>query len=88
MANYCQAPLRTTPNNDCSESNFTTNLIFDKARSYWPTIPPIIPVCKSMWWQNIKFGQFPQPITLIPRVMAWRAEGINEPIQKIMGNKQ
>ncbi len=38
MVNYCQTPLRTAPNKHYSESNFTTNSIFDKARGYWPII--------------------------------------------------
>lgn len=38
MVKHYQAPLGTTPNTKYNKHNFTTNLIMDKARGYWPTI--------------------------------------------------
>ncbi len=43
-----------------------------------PTIPPIIPVGKSTWWEGVKSGRFPQPIKLGPRITAWRVEDIKK----------
>lgn len=40
--------------------------------------PPLIPVCKSTWWDGVKSGRFPKPIKLSPRVTVWRAEDIRE----------
>jgi prophage regulatory protein len=41
-----------------------------------PTIPPIIPVSKSTWWEGVKSGRFPKPVKLGPRTTAWRVEDI------------
>ena len=41
-----------------------------------PPIPPIIPVCKTVWWQGVKTGRFPQPVKLGPRTTCWRVEDI------------
>lgn len=37
-----------------------------------PPIKPIIPVCRTTWWNGVKSGRFPKPIKLGPRVTAWR----------------
>ena len=41
-----------------------------------PPIPPVIPVSKSTWWNQVKRGQFPQPVKLGPRITVWRVEDI------------
>ena len=41
-----------------------------------PSIPALIPVARSTWWQGVKDGRFPQPVKLGPRTTAWRAEDI------------
>lgn len=41
-----------------------------------PPIPPIIPVCKSTWWNGVKSGRYPKPYKLGKRITAWRAEDI------------
>lgn len=46
-----------------------------------PSIPALIPVCKSTWWQGIKTGRFPMPIKLGPRITAWRVEDIRQLIE-------
>lgn len=35
-----------------------------------------IPVGKSTWWVGVKFGRFPKPVKLGPRITAWRVEDI------------
>lgn len=47
-----------------------------------PNIPPLIPVCKSTWWNGINSGRFPKPIKLGPRISVWRAEEIRQLINK------
>jgi hypothetical protein len=46
-----------------------------------PPIPPIIPVCKTTWWEGVKTGRFPKPVKLGPRVTAWRVEDIRALIE-------
>lgn len=41
-----------------------------------PPVPPIIPVCKSTWWEGVKAGRFPEPVKLSPRVTVWRASEV------------
>jgi prophage regulatory protein len=41
-----------------------------------PSIPAIIPVGKSTWWEGVKSGRFPKPVKLGPRITAWRVEDI------------
>jgi prophage regulatory protein len=47
--------------------------------------PPIIPVCKSTWWEGIKAGRFPAGVKLSPRVTVWRAEDIRALIEGTKG---
>ena len=35
-----------------------------------------IPVSKSIWWQGVKEGRFPQPQKLGPRTTVWKAEDV------------
>ncbi len=48
-----------------------------------PPIPPIIPVCKSTWWDGCKSGRFPKPIKLSERCTVWKAEDIHALIKKL-----
>jgi prophage regulatory protein len=41
-----------------------------------PSIPAIIPVGKSTWWEGVKSGRFPKPVKLGPRITVWRVEDI------------
>lgn len=41
-----------------------------------PPIPAIIPVSKSTWWNGVKTGRFPSPVSLGARTTAWRVEDI------------
>ncbi len=43
-----------------------------------PQVLRFIPVSKSLWWEGIKSGRFPQPVKLSQKVTAWRAEDIKE----------
>lgn len=47
-----------------------------------PPILPVIPVSKSVWWQGIKVGIYPQPVKLSARVTAWRVEDIRALIEQ------
>ncbi|MFZ5811906.1 MAG: helix-turn-helix transcriptional regulator [Thermodesulfobacteriota bacterium] len=39
-------------------------------------LPPVIPVCRSTWWQGVKEGRYPAPIKLGLRCTAWKASDI------------
>lgn len=41
-----------------------------------PPIKPLIPVCKTSWWNGVKSGRFPKPVKLGPRITAWKSEDI------------
>lgn len=47
-------------------------IIGDKERG----LPPVIPVCRSTWWQGVKDGRFPSPVKLGLRCTAWKASDI------------
>lgn len=46
-----------------------------------PAIQPLIPVGKSVWWDGVKTGRYPQPLKISPRVTVWRAEDIRALIE-------
>lgn len=50
-----------------------------------PPTPPIIPVCKSTWWQGVKTGRYPKPVKLSERCTAWRVEDIRAHIEQVGG---
>jgi predicted DNA-binding transcriptional regulator AlpA len=39
-------------------------------------ILPLIPICKTSWWEGIRKGRFPKGIKLSPGVTVWRAEDL------------
>ncbi|WP_082139960.1 helix-turn-helix transcriptional regulator [Desulfovibrio sp. TomC] len=39
-------------------------------------IAPLVPVCKSTWWQWVREGKAPKPVRIGPRCVAWRASEI------------
>jgi len=39
-------------------------------------ILPLIPVCRSSWYQGIREGRYPKGVLLGPRTRAWSAESI------------
>lgn len=42
-----------------------------------PTIPALIPVGKTTWWEGVRSGRYPQPVrSLGKRITAWRVEDI------------
>ena len=47
-----------------------------------PPIPPLIPVSRATWWAGIKVGRYPRPVSLGPRIAAWRAADIYRLIQE------
>lgn len=54
-------------------------IIGDKKRG----IPPIIPVCKSTWWEGCKTGRYPKPIKLGPMTTVWSCSSIAALVEKI-----
>lgn len=46
-------------------------------------ITPIIPVGRTTWLMGVKNGDYPQPIKLSPRTVAWRAEDIRQLIKDL-----
>lgn len=48
------------------------SIIGDKKKG----IPPIIPVSKSTWWAKVAAGEFPQPVRIGKRCVAWKASDI------------
>jgi prophage regulatory protein len=46
-------------------------------------IAPIIPVCKTTWWEGVKSGRFPKPTRRLgPRIAAWRVEDIRALVER------
>ena len=39
-------------------------------------IPPLIPICRSSWYQKVRAGVYPVGVLLGPRTRAWRVEDI------------
>jgi prophage regulatory protein len=46
-------------------------------------IPSIIPVGRTTWLNGVKSGDYPQPIKLSPRTVAWRVEDIRQLIEDL-----
>jgi predicted DNA-binding transcriptional regulator AlpA len=46
-------------------------------------IAPIIPVGRTTWLMGVKNGDYPQPIKLSPRTVAWRVEDIRQLIEDL-----
>ena len=39
-------------------------------------IPAIIPVGRTTWLEGVKKGDYPQPVKLSPRTVAWKVDDI------------
>ena len=46
-----------------------------------PPTPPLIPVSRASWFQGIKSGRYPAPISLGPRTSVYRVEDIRALIE-------
>jgi len=46
-----------------------------------PPIPPLLPICKSSWWDGVRTGKYPKPLKLGPRTTVWRVEDIRRLIE-------
>ncbi|MHB1058084.1 MAG: helix-turn-helix transcriptional regulator [Rhodanobacter sp.] len=57
-------------------------IIGKPATSTAPSIPALIPVCKSTWWAGVRSGRYPKPVKLGERITAWRVEQIRELIER------
>jgi prophage regulatory protein len=47
------------------------------------SMPALIPVCRSAWWNGVKAGRYPAGVKLSPRVTVWRVEEIKALITSI-----
>lgn len=47
-----------------------------------PPIPPVIPISRTLWWEGVKSGRYPQPVKLSERVTAWKVEDIRALIER------
>jgi prophage regulatory protein len=67
--------------NQLPESGFwrSRQIIGDKKAG----IPPLIPVCRSAWWNGVKAGRYPAGVKLSPGVTVWRVEEIKALIASI-----
>lgn len=41
-----------------------------------PEVLALIPVSRATWYSGVKNGRFPQPVSLGPRCVAWKASEI------------
>jgi len=48
-----------------------------------PDILKVFPVSKSSWLNGVKSGQYPKPISLGPRTVAWKVEDIRALINEL-----
>lgn len=45
---------------------------------------PLIPVGKTTWWNGVKSGRFPKPVSgLTGRITVWRAEDVDAYIKNV-----
>lgn len=47
-----------------------------------PPITPLIPICRTTWWEGVKSGRFPKPIKLTENVTVWKVEDIRKLINQ------
>jgi prophage regulatory protein len=46
-----------------------------------PEVLRIVPVGRATWWAKVRTGEYPQPIRLGPRTVAWRLTDIRKLIE-------
>ncbi len=51
-------------------------------------IPGIIPVSRSVWYQGVKDGKYPQPVKLSERTSAWRSTDIDALVERLSEGEQ
>jgi predicted DNA-binding transcriptional regulator AlpA len=49
-----------------------------------PTVPALLPISRSGWWQGVKDGKFPAPVRCGGRSL-WRASDIQALLDKLGG---
>jgi len=52
-------------------------------RSSRVEIPPLIPISRTTFLNRVKSGEYPRPISLGGRSMAWRVEDIRALIERL-----
>jgi predicted DNA-binding transcriptional regulator AlpA len=48
-----------------------------------PPVPGLIPVGRTSWWNGVRAGRYPKPVSLGPSMTAWRVEDIRALIQRL-----
>ena len=43
----------------------------------------LVPICRTAWYQGVKEGRYPQPVSLGPRTAAYRVEDIKRLIDEL-----
>lgn len=43
-----------------------------------PAVLALVPVSRATWYAGVKSGRYPQPVSLGPRCVAWRASDIQQ----------
>jgi hypothetical protein len=46
-------------------------------------IPPLIPICRTGWYNGVAEGRFPASVKLGPRTSAWKVEDIRALMEKL-----
>lgn len=47
-----------------------------------PEVLALIPVSRATWYDGMKKGRYPQPVSLGPRCVAWRASEIQQLVSR------
>jgi prophage regulatory protein len=47
-----------------------------------PEVLALIPVSRATWYAGVKNGRYPQPVSLGPRCVAWRASEIQQLVSR------
>jgi predicted DNA-binding transcriptional regulator AlpA len=50
-----------------------------------PPIPPLLPIGRTTFLMRVRTGEYPQPVKLGVRTVAWKSEDITALIQKLGG---
>ncbi|MDD1607105.1 MAG: AlpA family phage regulatory protein [Methylococcaceae bacterium] len=48
-----------------------------------PPIPPLLPIGKTSFLNKVRSGEYPQPVKLGARTVAWKSEDITALIEKL-----
>jgi prophage regulatory protein len=58
------------------------NCLPDEGFVRLPTVLAVFPVARSTWLAGVRAGRYPQPVRLLPRVVAWDVRDIRKLIEQ------